>query len=316
MKNKLQESLKQVNIAAAKAGEKGKQLANAAKENAQKLSEKIQDDNYQKMLKKLNPIFMEDYQSEQFSMPYMIVITTDMERKDIEACKGAIGWKSTHKDMEILHLYDKDVDATGLKFVPAPTKDSFYYVDDLDRNRYIKLDSYFDTMQEAMVAELASIAFSLGAKKYSINLEESTSELTANSINAEVNVKLPFAFGKDKQNVKQSSESGSVANKSTNIANESIFSNGAPPEHPNLKIFKNNDFINGLIEMRLKSYMNNNKMGGYSIKIKKSSYTSINKAMASNIDAAVKKINAKADFKMEQKREKIEEQLLVYQIEF
>ena len=316
MKDKLQQRLKNINETVSKVSEKGKRLVDNTKDNAQKLHEKILDENQKKLLKKLNPVFWDDYNSESFRMPYMIVITTDIDRKDIELCNGAIGWKSTQKDMEILHLYDKSVSETGLKFVPAPTKDSFYYVDDLDRNRYIKLDNYFDTMQEAMVAELADIAFSLGAKSYTIDLEESASEFMSDKKKGDLKAKLPFGIGKDKQELKFSEDNVSKIRKSTNIANKSNFSNGAPPRHPNLKIFKNNDLINGLINMRLESYMNNNKMDGYSIEIKKSSYTSMNKTMANSVDAAVKKINVKADLKMEKKREKIEEQVLIYQIQF
>ena len=194
MKNKLQVGLKNINEAVAQAGEKSRQLVDTTKENAQKLHEKIQDENQKKLLKKLNPVFWDDYNADTFSMPYMIVITTDMDRRDIELCTGAIGWKSTQKDMEILHLYDKSVVETGLNFIPAPTKDSFYYVDDLDRSRYIKLDNYFDTMQEAMVAELAHIAFSLGAKSYAIDLEESASEFITDNKKAEVKMLQLFIF--------------------------------------------------------------------------------------------------------------------------
>ena len=311
MKNKLKDSFKQISNVAT---EKSKQLADSTKTGMYNLSSKLQDESYKALLKKYYPVFIEDYKSKSFSMPYMIVITTDAERKDVEVCEGAIGWRSSQKDMEVLHLYDTAVELSGLKFVPTPTKDTFYYVDDLDRSRYIKLDSYFDTMQEAMIAELANIAFSLGAKRYSIDLEEKTSEFMTDNRKANLKVKIPFS--KDKQEINTSNENSSHIKKSTNIANKSNFSNGAAPEHPNLKIFKNNDLINGLIEMRMKSYMNNNEMGGYSIEIKKSSYTSINKNIASNIDAVVKKINVKAEVNMEQMRQKIAEQTLVYQIEF
>ena len=292
------------------------QIKNVALENVHDVSVKVQDENRKNQLKKYNPVFKEDYNSETFRMPYMIVITTDADRKDIEVCQGAIGWKSAQKDTEVFHLYDTAVELTGLKFVPAPSKDTFYYVDDLDRNRYIKLDSYFDTMQEAMVAELANIAFSLGAKSYSIDLAENVSEHIADNMKGSIAVKLPFAGKKGKQGGNISAEYSEQMKSNVNIANKSNFSTGAAPEHPNLRIFKNNDLINGLIDMRLKSYMNNNKMGDYSIEIKKSNYTSINRSIASDIDATVKKINTKANFNMEQKRQKNSEQTLIYKIEF
>ena len=59
MKNKLQESLKQVGNAAVQVSEKGKQMANSTMENVHQLSAKIQDESYKAMLKKYNPVFPE-----------------------------------------------------------------------------------------------------------------------------------------------------------------------------------------------------------------------------------------------------------------
>ena len=288
-----------------------KQIKNIALENAHDVAVKVQDENRKALLKKYNPIFLEDYPTENFGI---IVITDDSNRKDVDVCKGAIGWKSTNKDMDVLHLYDTAIDKLGLKFLPTPTKESFYYVDELDRSRYIKLDSYFDTMQEAMVAELAHIAFSLGAKKYSIDLEEISSETIFNGKKANVNIKNPF--GAAKGNADASADFSSEIRSSKNIANDSNFSTGAPPVHPNLRIFKNNDMINNLIDMRMKGQLNKNSMGGHSIRIKKSNYSNINSSIASKIDATVNKINAKASCKLEKKRKKEEIQILVYRIEF
>ncbi len=297
MKNKLKDGISQIK--------------NIALENAHDLALRVQDENRKTQLKKYNPVFLEDYIATNYSV---IVITDDSDRKDVEICRNAIGWKSIHKDMEVLHLYDTAIDLLGLKFLPTPTKESFYYVDSLDRSRYINLDSYFDTMQEAMVAELADIAFSLGAKRYSIDLEESSSESIFNSKKASINIKNPFGAGKEGADV--SADYGSQLRKSQTIANDSNFSTGAPPVHPNLKLFKNNDLINKLIDMRLKGHINNNKMEGYSIRIKKSNYSNLNTSVASKIDATVNKIDAKASCKLEKKRKKEEVQILVYRIEF
>ena len=148
MKNKLKDSFKQISNVAT---EKSKQLADSTKTGMYNLSSKLQDESYKALLKKYNPVFIEDYKSKSFSMPYMIVITTDAERKDVEVCEGAIGWRSSQKDMEVLHLYDTAVELSGLKFVPTPTKDTFYYVDDLDRS------SLFTSSQKKKIIKFGSL---------------------------------------------------------------------------------------------------------------------------------------------------------------
>ena len=316
MKNKLQEGIKQVGNAAMQVSEKSKQMANSTMENVHQLSAKIQDESYKAMLKKYNPVFPEVYNSDSFTVPNMIVIVDDAVCKGIEVCEGSIGWLSTQKDVEILHLYDEAVEFSGLKFIPVASCDSVYYVDNLDRNRYIKLDGYFDRMQNSKLAELEHIAFSLGAKRYTVEMQESTKEHSKSMKKAFENVKLPI--GKSKKGAYSSAEINyeSLSQTSKKVLKEAEFANGAEPVHPNLRWFKLDDEINNLIDMRLSGQIKNNEMKRYSIELEGSDYSNISAGTAAKIDAAVSKINAGAGYDMVSQHKKESSRKLVFKIEF
>lgn len=79
-------------------------------------------------MKKYNPLFPEEYNSDDFHVPNIICIVDDAVRRDIDVCQGAIGWRENKKDTEVLFLYDEFVEKSGLKFVPAPVCDEIYYI--------------------------------------------------------------------------------------------------------------------------------------------------------------------------------------------
>ena len=141
--------------AANKVGEAGKTVAQAAKDNAQMLAERAQvmaevqrEKNKGALVKKLSPLFPDDYRAVEFKLPNIIRIVDDAVRRGIDVCEGAIGWLSTEKGVEVLHLYDEAVEFSGIKFLPAATCDSIYYVDPHNRNNFISVDCYFSSMQE------------------------------------------------------------------------------------------------------------------------------------------------------------------------
>lgn len=314
MKEKFQKSMEQMNNAMGQVAEKSKQVAVGTKENMQHLAVKFQDENTKVLLKKYNPVFPDDYSME--GLPNMIVIVDDAVRKDIEVCKGAIGWKSNQKGVEVFHLYDEAVEFSGLKFVPMASCDAVYYVDCFDRSKYIKLDGYFDSMQNSKVAELEHIAFSLGVKRYSIELQESSAEERSASKKAFENVKLPF--GATKKNVTSSAEASVEAKNISHMKmlQHAEFEKGAEPVQPNLKWFKHDDKINNLIAMRLSGQINDNSMKNYTFELEGSVYSSIGASTAAKIDAAVSKIGAGASYDMTSKEKKESNRKLVFKIEF
>ena len=77
-----------------------KKTAGVLKESAKTISEKTKKDSYLRRLKKYNPLFLEQYKSEDYHIPNMIMIVDDAVRRGIDVCEGAIGW--TNKE----HTYN------------------------------------------------------------------------------------------------------------------------------------------------------------------------------------------------------------------
>ena len=91
----------------------------AVQEGTAALSEKARQDSYARRLKKYNPLFPDEYKSDTFCIPNMIVIVDDAVRRGIDVCEGAIGWRSNQNGMEVLHLYDEAVEMPALSLPPA-----------------------------------------------------------------------------------------------------------------------------------------------------------------------------------------------------
>ena len=121
----------------------GKKAANNAKNNVTMMVEKSKADGRARKIKKYNPIFPEQYKSDSFNLPNLIIIVDDAVRRGIDVCEGSIGWLSNNSGVEILHLYDEYVNESGIQFIPSITCDAAYYVDSFDRKRYIRTDCIF-----------------------------------------------------------------------------------------------------------------------------------------------------------------------------
>lgn len=280
------------------------------------MADRFRDEKQKALLKKYRPVFPGEYMSDSFSIPNMIVISTDIDRRDIEVCQGAIGWMETAKNTDILFLYENFATESGLSFIPVVNTDTVYYVDSFDRNRYIKLDSYFDTMQSSKLAELEHIAFSLGAKRYTIEEVNSTKGITAAKRKAAEKVGVHFGPGKKEQNVSAHIESESVAMSSRLSRKSAEFSGGSEPVYPNLRWFRHDDNINNLIDMRLSGRIKNNDMKKYSIDLEGSDYSSISSSAAAKIDTVVSKLNIGASYDISEQCKNESSHKLVFEIEF
>lgn len=235
-----------------KTSETGKQVVANVAENIQKgaleVSEKSKQENYERRMKKFNPLFPEQYHSETFNLPNMIVIVDDAVRRGIDVCEGAIGWLSNQKGMEVLHLYDEYIQECGIQFVPAPICDAAYYVDRFDRKRFIQTEVIFSKAHEERMAELKHIAYMLGAKYCSIEISESTSSTESMSRNAEVTAGKKSIGFSSKESAQQSSSYEARMSRSGKI--EAVFGGSDEIKRPELKWFKHDDTIKRLIDMR------------------------------------------------------------------
>lgn len=304
-----------VGNAIGKAAEIGKIAAYGVKASAQLLADKAQEESLKAQLKKYNPVFPDQYRAPEFGLPNLIRIVDDAVRQDIEACRGAIGWKSQEKGVEVFHLYDEAVAFSGLHFVPAAICDSVYYVDAQDRSRFIRLDCYFEKMQESKLAELQHIAYSLGAKKYSVEMHETSSE--KHSAKQKGSLRGKAGAGADKKAVAASGERSLTAEKETQREAVAFaeFAGDMKPTQPVLHWFAHDDNIKNLIQMRC-SGEGKNEMKIFSINLNGSDTASMGVSTAAKLDAAVGSLGLGSSLDLQSRAVEERHHKMSFQLEF
>lgn len=284
-----------------------KAVADKIAQGARDHSDKVKMDNYNKRMKKYNPLFPEEYCSEEFHVPNIIRIVDDAVRRDIDVCQGAIGWREKKKDTEVLFLYDEFVRDSGLIFVPNATCDEIYYMDAFDRKRFIKLDYIFQKAHEEKMAELEHIAYSLGAKKCIIELEDKE----VNRDKKKRNLEVKETKGDDSGTEGYSQETSSDSYRKRSSKTETVFEGNTMLAEPRLKWFAHDDNILNLIEWRFN--------GGNITTTKRLSgaaSATMSKIAAYNIDVAVAGMGINQGYSMEDQSVKESQSKIVYRLEF
>ncbi len=294
-----------------KTSEISKKLSDTVQEKAKDLSEKNKSELYLKKLKKYNPLFPDEFYSDAFNLPNMIVIVDDAVRKGIDVCEGSIGWLSNEKGVEILHLYDEEVEKCGIKFIPAPICDAVYYVDRFDRNRFIQIDCIFSKAHEERLAELKHIAYSLGAKKCSIEISENNSVSDKKRKAVEEKISIPFGKASEGTSAEYGFSKTEDIRRSGTI--EAVFEGSDEVNVPQLKWFENDDTIKRLIEMRTSEV---NQIKSETLILEGSVSATMSQKTACAIDGAVGKIGAKAKADMEGQATKENYSRLIFKVEF
>lgn len=292
-----------------KTEEMGKNISVGVQEKAKDLADKTKNENYLKRLKKYNPLFPDEFYGSNFNLPNIIVIVDDAVRKGIDVCEGSIGWLSNEKGVEVLHLYDEEVEKCGIKFVPSVVCDSYYYVDRFDRNRFIQTDCIFSKAHEERLAELKHIAYSLGAKKCSIEISESSSVSDSSEANGKINLPL----GKIVAGLSGERSSSKSENIKQRGIIEATFEGSSEVKKPELKWFANDDTIKRLIEMRMEG---GNQLKTETFILEGSVSATMSQKTACAIDGAIGKISAKAGSNMEKQATKENHSNLIFKVEF
>lgn len=230
-----------------KTTEASKNAAENVQKHAATLSAKVRDANYQERLKKYNPLFPDEYTDISFVLPSLIVIADEAVRRGIDVCEGAIGWRSTESDTEVLHLYHTSTALKEIEFYPTAAIDATYYIDSFNSNRYINVDCIFDKAHEERLAELKQVAYALGAKACTIEISESTQEANSANHSANFGGKV-IGIGKIGINSDQAVSNANARKRSGKI--KAVFEGSTEPTIPNLKWFANDENIKNLIEMR------------------------------------------------------------------
>lgn len=288
----------------------GQRSAEIVKKGAIDISDKMKNVGYQNRLKKYNPLFPAVYHSEAFHIPNIIVIVDDAVRKNIDVCVGAIGWLGKVSDTEVLYLYDEAIEESGLMFIPMPQCDAIYYVDLFDRKRFVRSDAIFSNAHEGQVAELRHIAERLGAKSCSIEIREEVKKYSKMDIkvSAEEHRK---GIADIEENAEQNYENHSHNLQSGKIT--SVFSGSDEPQIPELKWFKYNDSIKGLIEMRMSG---NNVSKSETFQFTGMSTSALSQKAAYALDAAINGIGVKANSSISKKMDQESKKTIYFNIEF
>ena len=286
-----------------KAADISKQTAESVQKGTSALVEKAKQDSQARKLQKLNPIFPKDYKSKNFNIPNVIKIVDDAERRNIEICDGAIGWRKIENQVEVLYLYDEAVKMSGLTFIPTVTCNAVYCVYPFDRKCFIQADCIFSKTHEEKLAELEHIAYSLGAKKCSIEIDNSSLINTDIFINTGIHVR---GKGIEEENRKSN---GSFNKSKGKVVVE--FEGTNDPVRPTLKWFEHDDNIKNLIEMRFSK-----RIKSKVLELSGVTSATMSQQTAVAIDSVMKssKINIRFDIKNQSQKEM--QSKLIFAVEF
>lgn len=287
-----------------------KKMASELAKNAKEYSEKKKDENYLKRIEKYNPLFLDEYKSVKFYVPNIICIVDDAVRRDIDVCEGAIGWRENKKGTEVLFLYDEFIPNCGLTFVPAPVCDEIYYIDTFDRTRFNKINGIFQQAHDEKLAELEHIAYCLGAKSCSIEIEEIEASFESKKRNSQLSVK-PIKTISVNEGYEAETINDNAMRRMGKV--ETVFKGNNDVVKPTLKWFAHDNNILNLIDYRLNKQ---NEISSKTLMLSGSASATMSRKAANSIDVAVAGIGIKQGFSMEDKSIKESNSKLIYHIEF
>lgn len=289
-----------------KTSEVGKNVADGVQKSATELSEKMKEDSYQRRLKKYNPLFSEEYNSEAFHMPKLIVITDSASRKNIDVCEGALGWRDHEGDTEVLCLFNDSLDLGNIEFFPSAVCDAAYYIDTFNPNRYLRIDCIFGKAHEERLAELKNIAYALGAKSCTIEITEEKFESTSASQKSSLSASKVLSAKSE-----QSSDSCNTSIRSGKIT--AVFEGNSEPHRPKLKWFAQDETIKKLIEMRCKT---TNALKSETLELFGSNSATMTHKAAASIDSSLAKLKLGGGFSMQSQAKTEHSSRMIFSVEF
>lgn len=282
--------------------------ADGAAGTAADIGDAVNDWAYQQQLNRYRPVTKETYQSPSFHLPNMIRIVDGNERRGIDACRDAIGWLDTVKGTQIFNLYREAIGDSELSFYPKPSLYSTYYIDALDRSRFVELDSYFATMQQDKMAELRRIAFMLGAKR--CKLEVTEYEETRRGRQVKGNAK---AGKKGSVRIDGSLSDSTRSEKKILFTQE--FEGDMVPQRPELHWYAHDSDVLLLIETRCGGE-DKNKAKSYRVELKSETTMTMSVSLAMAIDEACSKLNIRANSSLTSQAKRELRQSFVFEVEF
>lgn len=265
--------------------------------------------------KLFGPISRECVESGTFALPQMIEIMSASNKRPIDLEFEAIGWKSTEGKLEVLHIYEDDLDAIHCEFYPAAASKagSIYYVDQLNAHRYVNLAKYLDVITEEKKAELLNIAYRLGAKHCHLECREE--KLSVKSGKAGGKVSSKFHVGEATVNVTRSGEIEGALDRydATMTLFSQEYSGNDNPQYPELHWYEHDPKILQLIEARCDE---SNELKCYRAEISDTQTVTFDLSTAINVDIALKKLGAATNFKFEGQARNEKRRKLTFVVEF
>ena len=260
-------------------------------------------------LRLYKPIFPETLSDSEFAKPRMIVIVDENDRKNIEVCKGAVGWIAKAGGMRVLNLYNSAVPDSQFVFHPYPVLDATYYEDPHEPSKYVNLSSFFSTMQQEQMAELQSIALSLGAKHCKLTSYEVKNRIL--SRRGDLGKQLRYEGASIKQET-------STDYRKENLAENKVefdvwFEGSDEPVEPNLKWYANDRVILDLIRSRIEGV---NPLKEYNLNLEYKTSEIMSIKAATKVDAALKQLSITTTFKCATEVESESRRKLSLHIEF
>ena len=280
----------------------------AVKNSNEKRMEIQEKQRKERELKQLCPLFEDDLDTADFSLPKLIrVAEMDKKHKESEVCVGSVGFESVQKELKVLQIYPEKLDLFGLSFYPDQNSD-LYYADPCDRDFYIALDDYFSYMKIARISELQKIAQDLGAKHFKVTYKEQKKSSSSKAISLASDLRTLGRQGGAAHGNYSSEESGF---EKVDIAAEMQFL-GHQPKKPELRYFKKDPQIQNLIELRLSDNPMTHQV--YTLKLSSTSGMKVSEAL--KIDAALSSMKLNANATMTSKAENEENSIFMYEIDF
>lgn len=262
--------MQDVSLVASKVGESVKNGAAALKESAEERTRALE-------LKSLQPIFAEVLDERDFVLPKFIrVANRDKKRAESQVCKGSIGYYSDPKGLRLVNIFRDNLEMFNLVFFPDCNSE-FYYVDPIDKNRYIALDDYFNYLKVERISELQRLAQSLGAKHFRVTYKEEKTSVAEKIIKANINVQ-GVAAGNGERNLSETKFD------TIEIAAD-MECPGHAPNRPDLKYLQKDPAIRTLIDMRMDEH---SPLSHQKFMLKLSNSSGLKESDAVKIDAVLK----------------------------
>lgn len=279
-------------------------IGNAAQNAANAMRDNAEARNREKERKALQPIFLEDLDSTDFTLSKLIrVADIDKKHAESEVCKGSVGFISEQKELRIVNIYKNMIDAFGISLYPDADSE-IYYIDPSDRNQYIALDDYFGYLKIARVNELQKIAQDLGAKHFRVTYREKKASITKNDMKAKGNVRVGAADAERNFSISD--------NANIEVAAEMQCLGHAPIE-PKLLYLRGEPSIQSLIALRMDE---NSQIFHQEFSLKLSNSSGIKEKDAVKIDAALKAMKISGNTTVVSEAQSESRRFLEYEVDF